>query len=329
MRNQWYVACRSDELKHKPLASRILSEPLVLFRDASGRATALLDRCPHRNVQLSLGTVKEGTLSCAYHGWSFDASGRCVGIPALCDGQGIPSGSTVPQYPVQEQDGYIWVFIGDQAPDSGPFAIPHRGEWAEATFSATVRNEVGNVIENFIDCAHTGYVHGGLFRDPASKPVRTVVREVEDGIVIDIDEEAKTNSLLGRLLIPKGAKVEHQDRFIMPSIVQVAYSFGPSRRITGYQICTPVDAFETKVYVHVLWKLGLPAFIVRPLVKRIGRTILAQDLGVLENQGEQIQRYGAKFCSTPADTANLWIQAFRARAEAPKESREKEVRFRL
>ena len=52
----FYVACLSEELVKGPLARVIAGVPLVLFR-SHGRAGALLDRCPHRNVPLSLGRV--------------------------------------------------------------------------------------------------------------------------------------------------------------------------------------------------------------------------------------------------------------------------------
>src|SRR5439155_571682 len=42
--DQWYVACRSTDLRRRPLARTILDEPLVLFRDGHARPTALLDR---------------------------------------------------------------------------------------------------------------------------------------------------------------------------------------------------------------------------------------------------------------------------------------------
>lgn len=333
MREQWYVAAAAADLKRKPLAVEILDERLVLFRDETGTARALKDRCPHRNVQLSLGKVADGRLHCAYHGWQFDGQGRCVAIPSLCEGGRIPKGCDLPSFPLVEQDGYLWVFMGE-TPEGLPYRVPHAGEagWGEARLTATIPNAVANVIENFIDCCHTGYVHGGLFRSPACKDVRTQIRQVEDGIEITIDEEAKTDSLLARLLIPRGGKVTHVDRFIMPSIVKVAYAFDRRGTIIGHQICTPVSAFETRVFVHVAWKLGLLTPLIKPFVPLVGRLILNQDMGVLANQAEQLRREPASFVSTPADTANLWIHAFRQKhAHAPPgaDRPSKDVRFRL
>jgi len=44
VRNAWYIAAWADEVADKPLARRICNEPVVLFRDAGGRAAALVDR---------------------------------------------------------------------------------------------------------------------------------------------------------------------------------------------------------------------------------------------------------------------------------------------
>lgn len=338
LRNYWYVAASSAELRHKPLAVRLMDEDLVLFRDGNGSPAALRDRCPHRNAQLSSGRVERGVLRCPYHGWAFDARGSCVDVPSLCAGERIPPGSSVPTFAVREQEGYVWVNLGEQAPDGRlPFALPHYLEpgWGQARFTALIKNSVDNVVENFIDCPHTGYVHGGLFRTPASHMAETTVTAGPDRIEIVIDEEQQAGSLLGRLLVGKG-KVEHIDRFFLPSIVQVAYSFGPKRHVIGAQICTPVSAFLTKVFVYVTWQLGWVTPLVRPLVPVIGRHILKQDLAILENQGEQVRRHGAHFCSVPADTANNMIASLRRRAAARADepapdspARERKVTFRL
>src|SRR5207245_5894088 len=68
-RQAWYPACRSAELEGTPRAITLMETPLVVFRDGGGQARALLDRCPHRNVALSLGRIAgDGTLQCSYHG---------------------------------------------------------------------------------------------------------------------------------------------------------------------------------------------------------------------------------------------------------------------
>lgn len=332
----WYVAAESRNLRTRPLAVQVGGEPIVLFRAAGGRVAALEDRCSHRAVALSRGTVSGGCVVCPYHGWTFDATGACVSIPANRPEDGIPSGAGVPSYPVREQDGYLWVWPSHSDPEGEPFRIPHLGErgWAWARFEATIRNNVLNVIENFIDNPHTGYIHGGLFRTPASHLAHHHVQAVPDGVVIDIDEEAKGESLLARLFLKRGERVWHQDRFIAPSTVQVAYSFGQARRAIGWQFCTPVSEHETRVFVHVTWSAGAITPLLKLFVPLVGKVILAQDVAILDHQGEQLRKFGdrAMFCSTPADTANLWIAGHlrrAARGETPGEPHDKRVTFRV
>jgi nitrite reductase/ring-hydroxylating ferredoxin subunit len=68
LRNAWYIAAWADEIGGQPLARRICDEPIVLFRDATGRVAALADRCCHRAAPLSMGSVVEEGIQCGYHG---------------------------------------------------------------------------------------------------------------------------------------------------------------------------------------------------------------------------------------------------------------------
>src|ERR1041385_5261181 len=68
LRDYWYIACAASRLGAAPLAIKVLDQELVVFKDASGGAHALLDRCCHRGARLSLGTVTDGALACGYHG---------------------------------------------------------------------------------------------------------------------------------------------------------------------------------------------------------------------------------------------------------------------
>ncbi|MEZ0368668.1 MAG: Rieske 2Fe-2S domain-containing protein [Candidatus Sericytochromatia bacterium] len=330
--NAWYIAAESRELKNRPLARTVAGVPVALFRDAAGKPAALFDRCPHRNVQLSGGRVTAGRLQCPYHGWEFNREGRCVRIPAL-DGGHIPGGACTRVLPLIEQQDFLWLWPGERPPleHETPYLIPHFSEsgWGWGRLQGFIGNSVENIVENFIDNPHTGYIHGGLFRNPASHWSSTEVQIADDGVIIDIDEENQADSLLARLLV-KG-EVTHQDRFIYPSIVRVAYGFGPKRQMVGYQICTPEAELRTRLYVHVSWQMGWLNPLVKALMPIFGRVILNQDVGILENQGRMIARYGEAFTSVDADTANLWIKATRqrlARGEKPA-PRKRQVRFRV
>src|SRR5207253_1308273 len=96
--------------------------PLVLGRDAQGRAFALRDSCPHRGMPLSFGHFDGITLECCYHGWQFDAhTGRCTAIPSLsADSRLKVERIFAGHFPCEERDGYVWVYMPDPAARSGP-----------------------------------------------------------------------------------------------------------------------------------------------------------------------------------------------------------------
>jgi phenylpropionate dioxygenase-like ring-hydroxylating dioxygenase large terminal subunit len=107
----WYPLAWSSEVKRgKTLARRFAGKPVVLFRSASNRISALEDRCAHRQVPLSLGVVDGETLKCGYHGWAYDCSGKCIDVPYLGRDR-LPNG--VKAYPAREIDGLVFIFPGD------------------------------------------------------------------------------------------------------------------------------------------------------------------------------------------------------------------------
>lgn len=107
----WYPLLWSDELKAgKSKGCHFAGDPIVLYRGQSGKVFALEDRCAHRQVPLNLGVVAGDTLKCAYHGWAYDCTGKCIDVPYLSRAR-LPNG--VKSYPACEVDGLVFVFRGD------------------------------------------------------------------------------------------------------------------------------------------------------------------------------------------------------------------------
>jgi len=161
VRNAWYIAAWGDELTDAPLARRILNEPLVLFRDSSGSAHALADRCCHRAAPLSQGEVVAAGLQCGYHGMVFDGAGRCVHIPGQ---DRIPDKAFVPSYPLVERDAFLWVWMGEAA-KADPARIPdvsyHNDttHWPHIHDKLHIKGSYLLMVDNLMDLTHLGYVH--------------------------------------------------------------------------------------------------------------------------------------------------------------------------
>ena len=107
----WYPLARSRDLKKgKMLGVSFAGDPIVLVRTESGGVYALEDRCAHRQVPLHCGVVHGEHVQCGYHSWTFDQTGRCMGVPYLEKNQPRPAG--VRSYPCREAYGLVFVFPG-------------------------------------------------------------------------------------------------------------------------------------------------------------------------------------------------------------------------
>src|SRR5262245_56200624 len=84
MAETWVPVAPAADVSTTPAAVEVDGHALVLLRlRTDGPAVAFPDRCPHRLVPLSAGTVDGGRLRCRYHGWEFDGDGACVDLPSL------------------------------------------------------------------------------------------------------------------------------------------------------------------------------------------------------------------------------------------------------
>ena len=309
----------------------------MLFRAKDGAPAALLDRCPHRNVPLSIGKVVEGQLQCGYHGWCFDAGGQCRKVPGLVEETDVSLKSRAAEaYPAKEQEGYVWIYsTPGAAPSSEPYRFPHVNDPAYTTVRRRyeVKASVHAVAENTLDVPHTAFLHGGLFRTAEKKnEIEVVVRRFATHAEAEYLGEPRPSGIAGRLLAPGGGVVQHFDRFLLPSIAQVEYRLGPNSHLLTTSLMTPVSDFLTRVFAVVTFKLPLPAWLVKPFLTPIGLRIFGQDSVVLKKQTEAIVRFGGeRFTSTELDVLGheVWRLLKQASTgEAPSPPHEHRVKMR-
>lgn len=164
--NEWFAVARAADVPAaQPVAVQLLGRDLVLWR-APGGIRAWQDLCIHRGAKLSLGTVRNNCLVCPYHAWEYDASGRCVRIPAHPT-QVPPLKAQANVFRAQERYGLIWVCLGE--PRHGLPDIAELVDPAYRTLIAgpyTFAAQGPRILENFLDVAHLPIVHGGWLGDP-------------------------------------------------------------------------------------------------------------------------------------------------------------------
>jgi phenylpropionate dioxygenase-like ring-hydroxylating dioxygenase large terminal subunit len=151
----------------------LLGEPYIVFRAGgpAGEVVGFVDRCPHRLAPLSLGRREDEVLRCAYHGWCFDRSGRCVEIPALGAGAILPPNARLTA-PAGIAERLGMVFLAPETPLVGLPSIPEADEEGFELLElppTEARAGAALMADNFLDFAHFPFVHAGTFGTEESR----------------------------------------------------------------------------------------------------------------------------------------------------------------
>jgi phthalate 4,5-dioxygenase len=162
LRRYWTPACLSAEVAEPggpPARVRLLGESLVAFRDARGRVGLVQENCPHRGASLYFGRNEGDALRCVYHGWAFDAAGRCVDMPSepapFCEKVRVRA------YPTHESGGIVWAYLGP-AEAMTPFRDFGTEGHDASEFVAMKQHSTCNwvqAMEGNLDTAHISHLH--------------------------------------------------------------------------------------------------------------------------------------------------------------------------
>lgn len=174
--DQWTPVERASLVRPgKAVRVEVAGQAVVLFRARSGALGALLDRCPHRGVALSLGRVtEEGTLECPFHGWKFDRAGACAQVPFACLDEHKRARLAATALPVREIGGLVFLHTGTDARTEPevPEALRDPG-WAGSIHVEEWNTHWTRAMENMLDYPHLPYVHrrsiGRGLRAPAER----------------------------------------------------------------------------------------------------------------------------------------------------------------
>ncbi len=290
--NQWYVLLESRQVKTKPVGVTRMGEKLVFWRDKAGRVSCLRDRCPHRGVELSKGSVVDGHLQCPFHGFEYDLSGKAVLIPANGRNTPVPKAFRAHSYPTHEAHGFIWVWWGADPP--ADLALPRFfDDMDEGFVYKTIYDpwqaHYSRVIENQLDVVHLPFIH----HNTIGRGGRTVV----DGPGIEwLDEDRFCVYVYNRaddgrpprrpsevpVPDPRGFRLE----FIFPNLWQ--NRIGDDVRIVAAFV--PVDQEHTLLYLR-FYQRFMPVPLLGDLIAwaamPFNRIVAHQDRRVVETHQPQ------------------------------------------
>jgi vanillate O-demethylase monooxygenase subunit len=183
LRNQWYCAAFSEELKQKPMARQLLGEPVVLYRKSDGAPVAFEDRCCHRRAPLSEGKIEGDNLRCGYHGLLYEPSGKVVWAPGQ---DRLPSGARVRNFPMTESHGFVWIWMGDPALTAktpAPSYDKHDDPaWASYRELIPIKANYFLVVDNLLDLSHLPFLHAATIGSPEDTNPKLVWDRGPNGI---------------------------------------------------------------------------------------------------------------------------------------------------
>ncbi len=161
----WFQVAWADEVTATPRPLRYFGQELVIYRGASGQVLLFNAICPHMGAHLAYGGEVNGdSITCPYHGWSFDEKGANCDIPYA----DRPNKTKLKKWQAVELGTLVlaWHDERGRPPWFAPFDVPEFSNFNTHLASPTTRRNYESVhlkpqfiADNLVDAAHQKYVH--------------------------------------------------------------------------------------------------------------------------------------------------------------------------
>jgi phenylpropionate dioxygenase-like ring-hydroxylating dioxygenase large terminal subunit len=288
----WYPVEHERRIRRGQVVEvKFWNRSIALYRGDDGRLRALEDRCAHRQLKLSLGTVTGCRLACMYHGWAYDETGQLAEIPHDLFGHALP-GVRVASYPVRARYGLVWIFPGDPAladrhpiPDIPELEGPDR--WPFVPIDFVWRAHHSMIIENVSDFTHE-WLHRKYRPFVNSKLLRC--ETVGDEVQMSYRSEVGRGKISGRF-------VDH--RGIDTNAIELGFRYpyqwsNTGGRIKHWCFVLPIDERTSRAFFLFYFDAhrlpGTPVRLPRPVVRLLLavskrlllRPLLSQDGAAVE-----------------------------------------------
>ncbi|HEX5063153.1 MAG TPA: aromatic ring-hydroxylating dioxygenase subunit alpha [Kofleriaceae bacterium] len=205
----------------------------LVVRGTDGVVRAFANACRHRGTRLVDKPCAAKALTCPYHAWTYDLTGKLVHVPHADSFPGIDLDTrALAPLPVTERDGLVWLgasdtddldcYLGPLGADVAALGLNQHVLWERST--TTRRCNWKLVVEAFLDGYHIRVLHRDsvyrFFLDAASlaEPVGPHIRAVTGRRALleapsDLASAGDLRQLAtpSLLLFPSTVFVEHPD----------------------------------------------------------------------------------------------------------------------
>jgi phenylpropionate dioxygenase-like ring-hydroxylating dioxygenase large terminal subunit len=300
LEDYWYVLCESSDVKRKPRSFKLLDREIVVYRTSKGEVAAFIDKCPHRNVKMSEGHVADDKLVCQFHGWEFNAEGRCVHVPGMVERDDLRA-PNLKKYDTVEEHGLVFICLAANSPRR-PHIPAHMTDpaYRYATHRTHLKCGMHNIAENFLDPFHTPFVHAGIIRTASKRSLNKInPMHLEDGLEVEYLKEVQQSGFIGMF-----GRTVHRDvgRFLMPGIIELEYHSQEGIEFVNTMYITPRSHTESSIYFKAsLRPYRLPVWLVYAIAGMAIKYALYQDRVILEKQTQIAMEQGEAYANTELD----------------------------
>ncbi|WP_191563996.1 Rieske 2Fe-2S domain-containing protein [Janibacter melonis] len=284
LRDRWYPILPSHLLAAGSMQKVTrLGVDWLLFRDATGRARMLEDRCPHRSAPLSAGQHLGDRVACRYHGVQVDGTGTVVSVPGM-PGCALEGRTATVSLEVVEAAGAIFAFVPlTEDSVATPFVLPDRLGSPDHSAFLNYAEWAGPwrfYMDNVLDPMHGAFLH----RDSHSMAggetaARFRIRETERGFFFEKTDQRGKN--FDWVEFVRGS-MDHVD-------LEIPYGdeAGPGGPFGIVGMSVPVDADNVAVFHWRTrqvqgWQREVWRFLYRACLEEKHWVVLEQDRSILE-----------------------------------------------
>src|SRR5262252_138017 len=250
LRRYWHVVAAASEItEEKPKKKvRVLGEDLLLYRTRRSHYGLIAEHCAHRGVSLYYGFVEEDGIRCAYHGWKYDACGKCLEQPFENPEAGFKDKISQPAYPVEKLAGLLFAYLGP--PEKKPLLprwdmLTRRDGVRKLEIYQTLRCNWLQAMENSVDPVHTYYLHAHTLRMRGSNQGAYYYRPLNKLDFELVVHPTWAGIQKQRVFAGDGGHVEAPHPLIFPNMLMVPATNGHNMHFR-----TPVDDENTQIF-HV------------------------------------------------------------------------------
>jgi phenylpropionate dioxygenase-like ring-hydroxylating dioxygenase large terminal subunit len=304
--NVWTIIGLARELRaDAPMRVTIAGERVVLFRGADGAPAALIDRCPHRGVALSLGRVERGEIVCPFHGWRFGPDGGNRRTPWNPDAKRETLGAVA--LAAREREGVLWLRT---APGPAVDAPPPVDSLARGlrlcAQSFHWRVHWTRVMENMLDSPHIAFVHRRSFGGASAS---TLAGRPDARMEVSFEPHAHGGRIFAAV------EAEHRPaalHYVFPDVMELTLDFR-GRLFRLIAVCIPVSENETRLLL-ITARDFLRASVLDPLFLWMNRRIAEEDRAIVESSQPIFVPLEGEEASVRTDAATLaFRRLYRAR----------------